>query len=221
MVKRISVLFVAAGFATIASAQQIGTRAQLNTILGGGGTTDNFETYTGLGSGAVNLGITHLDSTTVVNGQGPGLVNSGASYDSVGNNGLQWNGAGYFGQTSQDFLSNNQTLKITYSGFVQAMGVDLSTFAGYGDTFTITVYNAAGAQLGQVQIVDSGTSGMSEFFGWQSSGGIASVTFSDAVHGWSPIIDNHTYGAVPEPASMLALALGAVGLVARRRKNRA
>jgi hypothetical protein len=83
------------GVAACANGQVIPDRATLNAILGGGGTTDDFETFA-IGDGqAAGLDVNVLDENAVANGQGPGLVNDGAIYQS--DVPLQWNGNNYSG----------------------------------------------------------------------------------------------------------------------------
>ena len=164
-----------------------------------------------------------LNSTTIFNGQGPGLVGPGAAY-SVGGGGsqvLQWNGDAYYGLNTKTILSDSSSLIINYAIPVQAMGLDLAAFQGFPSDYTVSLYTLTGSLIGSFTGSLNGVN--SAFFGWQASGGIASAVVSDTTFGWSPIIDNHSYGnfaAAPEPASLSLLALGVVALVRRRRSTR-
>ena len=224
MRKVIGAVAVVFGFVGIASAQQISTRVELNAILSSGYEyTDAFEGYNiGVG-GSDNTNLTSLNSTSIVNGQGPGLVGPGVTYSTydTGFTGEQdflfWNGPGYFGGASKNIESGQQGIEFTYTLNVNAMGVDLSDFQGFGDTYTAYVYNG-------INLVGTSSGTLSgptpTFFGWQNAGGITSVILVDSVNYWSPIVDEHSFGfaPTPEPASMAALTLGSLALLRRRRK---
>lgn len=206
---------VAAG----ANAQQIADRATLNSLLTSS-STDDFEKYDVAVGFADNLDTAVLDSNTVTNGQGPGLVLPGATYTDPSGVHLQWNGDQYVGMNSKTLLSNGTTgdIRMDYSGFVQAMGVDVKVFAGFGFDGQVDFFN--GTQLlGTVKVSLAGLAGESVFAGWQNAAGITNVMVSSANYPWSPIIDDHTYGVVPEPATLSALGLGILAL-AKRRRNR-
>src|SRR5690242_17294719 len=74
----------------------ITNRADLNAILGGSGMTEGFERYNISSNADVSI-VTILNSSTIVNGQGPGLVLDALSFDMNGGT-LQWNAANYLGQ---------------------------------------------------------------------------------------------------------------------------
>lgn len=196
-----------------ANAGQVASRADLNTILGASGVTDDFESFS-VGSGsAANLDVNSIDSTTVTNGQGPGLVHSGVTYSSGA---LQWNGNGYFGIPSQT-ISGNATNPdtITYSVPVSAIGVDLDAYSGHDYIATVNVYDRSNTLIDSIAIpVAAGSEPI--FFGYQNAGGIGHVDLFDTTDPFGPIIDNSTFG-VPEPASLGVLGIVGISLLGRRR----
>jgi len=210
------------GLAAVTPAQQIDNRTDLNALLAGGIYYEEaFEAFNVASGSAATTNVTSLDSTTTVNGQGPGLVEPGAIYESQDQTSdLQWDGANYYGSTSEEILAGGNGIEIQYTMNVNAMGIDLRGFSGFGDTYTADVYN--GANLVGTYSGTLAGDGSSTFFGWQNVAGITSVDFfGSGAYGWSPIIDNHTYGLftpAPEPASMAALGFGALALLRRRRK---
>ena len=96
------------------------------------------------------------------------------------------------------------------------MGLDAKDYAGYGYAGKMDVYNGA-SLLGTINFNLAGNAGESDFLGWQNAGGITRVVVSSPTYGWSPIIDDHTYGVIPEPTTPSLLALGLLALVHRRR----
>lgn len=216
--KRTLAILAIAAVAVGAQAQQIGSRAALNALLVGS-TTDDFEAFSIASGNATNLDVSSLDSTTIANGQGPGLVNPGAKYSDPTAFQLQWNGDTYFGINTQTLLANSTggQIRIDYASLTQAMGVDLKVFSGFGYAATMEVYNGA-TLVDTVNFNLVGNPGESVFAGYQNNAGISHVIFTDTNHSWSAIIDDHTYGTVPEPATMIALGLGLAALARRRRK---
>lgn len=200
-----------------ASAQQINDRATLNSLLTSS-VTDDFESFDIGSGGATTTDVSSLDSGSVVNGQGPGLVNPGATYSGDGS--IQWNGDQYYNIATKSILDNssNGTLKIDYANGTQAMGLDANNFVGFGYSGQMDVYNGA-SLVGTVKFNLAGNGGETVFLGYQNAAGITSVVISSPTYSWSPIIDNHTYGVVPEPFSMATLGIGALALLRRKRKN--
>lgn len=200
-----------------ALAQQVSDRATLMGILSSS-STDDFEKYdVGFGD-AVTTGVSSLDSSTIVDGQGPGLVNPGATYSGGP---IQWNGDTYFSLDTKTILINGSTgeIDIDYGVFVQAVGIDTKGFSGFPWTGSMDVYNGATLiDSVALSIVGGGTE--TAFAGYRNDAGITRVVIHSTAYTWSPIIDNSTYGvtAVPEPVSTLALAGGLVAFLRKRRR---
>jgi hypothetical protein len=200
----------------------ISDRAQLNTILGGSGVTENFENYNVNVGGAEVFDTTLLDSSTVVNGQGPGLVVNGVTFV-PGSSILQWNGANYFGAPSKELLANDQPMTIDFSVPVDTFGVDLRAFQGFGDTATVTIFGTDDSTvLDTISPIDLADTGVPVFFGYQDLAGIGKIELTQVTWTWSPIIDNLTFGqsapsSTPEPSTVLGLGLLGLGAFFKRK----
>lgn len=214
MQKRILMLALLLIAGSAAHAQQIFTRGQLNSLLASS-TTDDFETFAVGDSAASYMTLSALDHTTVLNGQGPGLVNPGSTYLFPGGN-IQWNGNNYYNLQTKTIMSGSQYLYIDYSVQTQAFGIDLRGFLTYPYSGTVYVFDMAAVQIAVIpfNIASGGTE--SVFVGWQNDPGIKRVEIYSSAYTWSPIIDNHTYGVVPEPASLVALGIGLTAVLMRK-----
>lgn len=211
-------LVALAALPMFASAQVIANRATLNALLLSS-TTDDFERYSIAAGTATVMSSPTLDSASIINGQGPNLVNPGARYSDPSNSNLQWNGDTYFALTTKTILSNGAgTIRIDYAGATQAMGLDAENFSGFGYTGSMQVWNG-GTLVDTVNFNMSGNGGEFKFLGYQNNAGITHVVVTSPTYQWSPIIDDHTYGVVPEPATMISLGAGLAALAARRRRK--
>ena len=211
------------------SAAVVLSRSGLQTLLGGPGTIEDFESYVvGYGTNG-SAGDTAFDSTSVLNGQGPGLVKPGLSFS--GGAGTQWNGPGYFGSPSKEYLRYGDiTIKpmvIDFSIVLTAFGLDLRAYSGFGTTAAMDIYATDDTTLiGSLTGISLSASGVPVFAGWENNTGIGKVVLSQTPwgSGWSPIIDNLEYGgtpvaAVPEMSSLFVWSLlVCAGAVATRRK---
>ncbi len=179
--------------AASADAQVIQSRAAMRGQLNLSSTLEDFETYSVAFGGAENLGVLSLDETTIANGQGPGLVADGCVY-SCSSSTLQWNGAGWFGQPSKNFLANtgDGRLVLTYDSPMQIVGFDMYAFSGFADTAVVTVYDAAGALIFTSSPIS--VPGPSPVFFGYTAAAIGGVIVDSQVYSWSTLIDDHEYG---------------------------
>ncbi|MGH9895067.1 MAG: hypothetical protein ACREA0_24405 [bacterium] len=173
---------------------QVSDRATLNSILGGSQILEDFESFV-IGDGtATVLDANPIDENSIANGQGPGLVEDGASYGS--STVLQWNGNNYYGLQSRTFLANSVALQINYDTPVRAMGLDARGFVGYGFSGRMDVYDSNNTLAGTINFTINNGGSESVFLGWEIAAGISRVTLDDLNpnHSWSPVIDDHGYG---------------------------
>ena len=108
---KLAIGFVLLLFATCsASADSILTsRGALNTLLGSNAVNENFEGLSVPNGTTTNVGVT-LDSTTVVNGHGPGLVVPGFQLqDTAAGSVILWQG-------NNDFSLPTETIGTSTSG---------------------------------------------------------------------------------------------------------
>lgn len=206
------VLVFTSALAGFANAQVVGSRAELLSALGSGAIVEDFETFTVADGSATTNAIDTFRFTSVVGGQGPGLVVPGFAL-TLTHGRLQWNGNGYFGLVTKTITGDTPAV-VDFSPAVGAFGVDLAEFEGYSSTTTVTVYGPD-----RTTVLYSGPglalSGPTPtFFGYQASGGVGRVTLSSS-NLWFPVLDNLTFGlpisaAVPvlSPESLAALGVG-------------
>lgn len=210
----------------IGYADPILTRSDLLNQLGSGAVTETFESYSISPGMAAMLDTATLDSSTIVNGQGPGLVSPGVSFKTAGEltnygNVLQLNAPGYYGASSNELLSDTTGINIAFSAPVNAFGLDLRDFSGYTSSTDIYVYDSSGNLVYSTS--NMGLDGNPMFWGYGYYLGISKVVLLSPESAWSPIIDNVTFGSssVPEPTSIFLLGTGLVviGLPAWYRKK--
>lgn len=170
-----------------ASAAQLPTRSALRSAIGGPGTIESFEGFSVAVGGSAMLGTTTLDSTTVANGQGPGLVVAGVALGGAGS--LQWNGQGYLGLSTRTLLASAEPLVIDFAAPVAAFGVDLAAFAGQPYTAAVTIFAADDVTVLATPTINV-PGGTRPFLGYAELGGIGKVELRDQAHAWSPIIDD-------------------------------
>jgi hypothetical protein len=206
----------AVGIASAVDAALILDRTTLDDLLGGNQTLEDFESFVVAQGGAATLDVFELDFNTIANGQGPGLVEPGASYLNPSETSLQWNGDQYFGLETKTLVSAGESIELVYDSEVTAMGVDLRAFEGFGYDGVFDVYDTDDTLLGSVSFNLANGGAENVFLGWEHAGGIGRVVLHSPLLGFSPIIDNHGYGRVPAPGAIALLGLA--GLVRRRRR---
>ncbi len=194
----------------------------LDAILGPNAVNEDFESYVVSPGGTVTLATRFLDSTTIINGQGPGLVATGVTYISgigVTGENFAWQGDGYFALSTKTLVAfmgpkGSMMMTIDYDTPVVAMGIDLFDYEGFSHTTTVSVFDPGGSLIESFDLFIDGPGGV--FFGYEAAA-IGSVTVTGNPLGWSSIIDNHTYG-VPGPPTLALVA--ALGMAGRRRSRR-
>jgi hypothetical protein len=198
-----------------AQAAPIADRSTLQAMLVAGSLED-FESFAVAGGTASNLDCSTLDAAALCNGQGPGLVVAGVSFPLSVHG--QWNGAGYFGSPTRDFLGGDPELVIDFSVPVEAFGVDLRAFAGFPGTATMIVFASDDVTpVGTLTPIALGGDGVPVFAGWEDLAGIGRVEVTQTGQVWTPPIDNLEFGVVPEPSTALLLAAGLAAFAVRRR----
>ena len=195
-----------------ATADLIDNRDQLESMLLPGFSIDDFETYTV--STAENTGTGTIDASSVLNGQGPNLVSDNVVYRSATS--FQWNGDGYFGLNSRTLVSGSDTIVFLYQAETHAFGLEFQAFSGFDYTARVEVFDLDVNRVSDtlVNVTSTGT----VFYGFEHEDGIFGVRITDQTNGFSPVIDNHVYGAVPEPTPVLILLSGLTATALRRRR---
>ena len=210
-----------------AHADPILSRSDLQTLLGGPGAVEDFESFV-LGGGGVGFGCDTgdvFDATSTCNGQGPGLVDSNLRLLKDPEGGFQMDSAGYFGATSNEFLIGapaDQPLIIDFLSGVGAFGLDLRAFSGFAAVAQLIVYGLDDSTvLGLISDIVLGSDGISVFAGWSDISGIGSFSLTQTGQLWSPIVDNIEWGAVsvPEPGTLALFGIGLFGMGLSRRKK--
>jgi hypothetical protein len=152
---------------------------------------ENFEMLSIGYGGAVGLGITVLDENAIALGQGPGLVLDGCVYSSATQ--LQWNDAGWYGTTSKNILSYDNTMTLTYDQPVSSVAFELSAFLGFADSAVIRVYDAGGSLIHTSSAI--AVPGPAAVAWSYQAGSIGQVTVQSQIQSWSTLIDKHEFGS--------------------------
>jgi hypothetical protein len=204
---------------SFASAQQVTSRAQLNSILTSS-VTETFDAFAIGNANAVQMNLSALDNSTVSPFGGP--VAPGIRFSGRG---LQMNGPNWYGSTSNQLLAVGSDLTITFLNSTYAFGLDANDFDQYPAAFTATVFGQGNSILGVLSYAGVGAPAVN-FIGWQDAGGIDRVVLSLNRFNVSTNVDDIQFGSTvvstPEPASMVLLATGLLAVfgIARRRGTR-
>jgi hypothetical protein len=104
----------------------------------------------------------------------------------------------------------------THAGLVWTDGQIAGTtrfeaFDGSGASLGVITGNHADGNFG-------GGTAEDRFYGWVNAGGIGSIKMTHSGGGGLEV-DHLQYGTVPEPASMLAMGIGLIAIMARRRRS--
>jgi hypothetical protein len=154
-------------------------------------TVEDFEAYPVAFGGAVPMGVSLLDDTTVDGGFGPGLVEDGCSYSTNGPF-LQWNGDGYFGQTSRNICGAGLDVTIEYDSPVTNISFDIMVFNTAPDVVTVEVLDVNRVVIERttgISVVDG--SGVPFSYRGQPAGSVKILATQQPS---SPIVDNHEFG---------------------------
>ena len=114
--------------------------------------------------------------------------------------------------------SATNPITATFSGttsFVTLRGIDVGT-----QGFRLKAYNSSNTLIDN-QVVFGTGNGVGQFFDLTVNGSIAKIEFMQDNAGTGSdgvFFENMQFGAVPEPSSMIVLALGGLALLRRRKK---
>jgi hypothetical protein len=203
----------------------VADRTALNALLGASAVNENFEAFRVADGTEQGVG-TSLDSTSVVSGQGPGLVVPGFELvDIAAGSQLEWQGNNYFNLPTKTIgTSTSLGLVVRFTGFVTAVGMDVLAYGGYPNHTTVTVFATDDTTVLDTigPIFGSGnTPIVPGFAGYFDADGIGQLLVTIPQGEFGPVIDNLEFGHVPEPGTfaLVGLALAGMGLAKRRKLN--
>lgn len=151
------------------------------------------------------------------------LTQQGVTFTGNGDLRVDNSYAGQYNTRGAEYLDNNaggtNQLTFTFATPVSAFGF---LWGASDDTWALNAYNASGTLIESYYLSPTNSSNAGEFYGL-SDAGIAYATLTDSAPGDYVMLDNFTYTAgtsqaVPEPASMVLLGAGLLGLGGLRRR---
>lgn len=183
----------------------IESRAQMNDLLGSGGTCEDFEGFEVPDNQIAVTDCRAVNCTRVCNGQGPGLVECDNSYAGFSNN-IIWLGRGHEGHPSRCIRSDT-SLAITYPTRAQVAGFELREERRDTGIFVrVRILDADGFTVDSREFQDA--SAESVFVGYQFTEGIAEIRLEGLFSSF-PTIDDHCFGAEADPCPEGAKIKGA------------
>ena len=180
------------GFMTITEAGQIPDRETLDSILGSGGVTEELESLV-VDDGLCMIVPSPLNSDTIIDEQGPGLVVDGVWFVSVGQvEWLSWCGIDAFANLTKCLLPPpSHSLEIDFADPVRACGLDF--FQTIGGKVAVSVFASDDASLldsFQVSTIPD----TYVFFGYEETDGIGKLRYGPIGAYDSIACDNVTFG---------------------------
>ena len=173
---------------------QPNSTAPNGTVLG---TVETFEAFPIAPGTAANINCPVLNATAICSSEGPGLVVSGVNFVFDGW-GAQWDGAGYYGAPSREFVAIRKPLTVDFTTPVTVFGIQLRALARYGATASMTVYGLDDSTvIGTLSGIELSTRGVPRLVAWQDQGGIGKVVLSQFDQPSSPVIDNLNFADPP------------------------
>ena len=191
-----------AGLMSNAHGGLLPSRGTLVSQLGSAAVTENFESFLFPTNTAKRVGAA-VDATSVIDGQGPGLVVQGVRFlESPRGEGLQWDRQFEYGLLSAALCSETRLI-IDFTTPVSHAGFDMFWFTVPHvilDPSTVQVFAADDVSMLYTTNFVEPTAPNSVFFGFEENNGIGRIVlFRLDIEGFDPgpLIDNLTFGFVP------------------------